>query len=145
MRLTTPHSSGIDSSEQTQAPRSRGTLPAMTLAVWAPLPGRLPRGHAPPEMGGGSSSLCTDLFGLASSPAEQTQFSVEGKQYDTVRLLGEGGFAFVYLVRDDAGRMYALKKARRLLCRAKALCVFSRRLHFCAGQHRHSHRAGGCA
>jgi serine/threonine kinase 16 len=64
-------------------------------------------------MGGGSSSLCTDLFGLASPP-EQAQFSVEGKQYETVRLLGEGGFAFVYLVRDHTGRLYALKKARRV-------------------------------
>jgi len=62
-------------------------------------------------MGAGSSNLCDDLLGLAPPPEQS--FTVQGKQYASIRLLGEGGYAFVFLVRDDAtGRMYALKKAR---------------------------------
>ncbi len=58
---------------------------------------------------GGGSSTCAELLGL-SAPAEA--FEVEGKRYTVVRQLGEGGYAFVYLVRDDAGKEFALKKAR---------------------------------
>jgi serine/threonine kinase 16 len=76
-------------------------------------------------MGAGSSNLCDDLLGLAPPPEQS--FTVQGKQYASVRLLGEGGYAFVFLVRDDAtGRMYALKKAR---VAAAALCARKRALN----------------
>lgn len=35
---------------------------------------------------------------------------INGRTYTIEKLLGEGGFAFVYLVRDDSGRRFALKK-----------------------------------
>lgn len=40
-------------------------------------------------------------------------YSVGGKKLEVLRVLGEGGFAFVYLVKDrNTGRQYALKKIR---------------------------------
>lgn len=36
---------------------------------------------------------------------------INGRSYKIEKLLGEGGFAFVYLIRDESsGRAYALKK-----------------------------------
>jgi serine/threonine kinase 16 len=36
---------------------------------------------------------------------------INGRQYTIEKLLGEGGFAFVYLIRDQSsGRLFALKK-----------------------------------
>jgi hypothetical protein len=38
---------------------------------------------------------------------------INGRTYTLVRLLGEGGFSFVYLVRDmSSGREFAIKKIR---------------------------------
>lgn len=38
---------------------------------------------------------------------------INGRSYTLVRLLGEGGFSFVYLVRDlSSGREFAIKKIR---------------------------------
>ena len=57
-------------------------------------------------MGGGSSSCCLEDLGLRASESYQ----VEGKRYCVLRVLGEGGYAFVYLVRDDANAVFALKR-----------------------------------
>ena len=36
---------------------------------------------------------------------------INGRSYKVEKLLGEGGFAFVYLIRDtSSGRLFALKK-----------------------------------
>ncbi len=36
---------------------------------------------------------------------------INGRSYKVEKLLGEGGFSFVYLIRDESsGRLYALKK-----------------------------------
>lgn len=38
---------------------------------------------------------------------------LNGRKFQIVKLLGEGGFSFVYLVKDqDSGRLFALKKIR---------------------------------
>lgn len=43
--------------------------------------------------------------------APDATLKISGRSYRLVRLLGEGGFAFVYLVQDLAsGREFALKK-----------------------------------
>lgn len=40
-------------------------------------------------------------------------YTVGGRKLEVLKVLGEGGFAFVYLVKDrDSGRQYALKKIR---------------------------------
>lgn len=45
--------------------------------------------------------------------AGAAQVHINGNAYDIVKLLGEGGFSLVYLVRDPAtGQQYALKKIR---------------------------------
>lgn len=55
----------------------------------------------------GSCLPCSGLVGGASA------LKLNGRQYEVVRLLGEGGFSFVYLVRDrTSGREFALKKIR---------------------------------
>lgn len=39
--------------------------------------------------------------------------SINGKQYNVIRILGEGGFSYVYLVRDPSSRaQFALKRLR---------------------------------
>ncbi len=43
--------------------------------------------------------------------APDATLKIAGRSYRIVRLLGEGGFAFVYLVQDlSSGREFALKK-----------------------------------
>lgn len=50
---------------------------------------------------------------LPCSGAGASTLKLNGRQYEVVRLLGEGGFSFVYLVRDkNSGREFALKKIR---------------------------------
>lgn len=47
---------------------------------------------------------------LSSNPSDAT-LKINGRQYKVERLLGEGGFSFVYLIRDmSSGRLFALKK-----------------------------------
>ncbi|EGG20592.1 putative protein serine/threonine kinase [Cavenderia fasciculata] len=45
-------------------------------------------------------------------PSERS-YNINGKRYTCSRLLGEGGFSFVYLVKDSSGKKYALKS---MLC-----------------------------
>jgi serine/threonine protein kinase len=49
----------------------------------------------------------------AQNAIDQETIEVEGQFYKVTRKLGEGGFAFVYLVEDSQFRRYALKK---MLC-----------------------------
>ncbi|KAI9343803.1 other/NAK protein kinase [Pilaira anomala] len=41
-----------------------------------------------------------------------SNLSINGRAYRIVKLLGEGGFSFVYLAQDGSGNLYALKKIR---------------------------------
>lgn len=48
-----------------------------------------------------------------SNPAYRSDatLKINGRSYKIEKLLGEGGFSFVYLIRDtSSGRLYALKK-----------------------------------
>ena len=49
----------------------------------------------------------------AQNAMDQETIEVEGQMYKVIRKLGEGGFAFVYLVEDSQMKRYALKK---MLC-----------------------------
>jgi len=40
------------------------------------------------------------------------QLKINGRSLKILRLLGEGGFSYVYLVQDSSGALYALKKIR---------------------------------
>ncbi|KAI7861593.1 kinase-like domain-containing protein [Spinellus fusiger] len=41
-----------------------------------------------------------------------SNISINGRAYRIIKLLGEGGFSFVYLAQDGSGQLYALKKIR---------------------------------
>ncbi|KAI8995008.1 Pkinase-domain-containing protein [Pilobolus umbonatus] len=41
-----------------------------------------------------------------------SNLSINGRAYRILKLLGEGGFSFVYLAEDGSGNLYALKKIR---------------------------------
>ncbi|KAI8080767.1 kinase-like domain-containing protein [Gilbertella persicaria] len=41
-----------------------------------------------------------------------SNLSINGRAYRIVKLLGEGGFSFVYLAQDGSGNLYAMKKIR---------------------------------
>ena len=61
-------------------------------------------------MGCGASGLWRALVGVVSP---QEEITCEGRRFRVVRQLGEGGFAFVYLVRevpDTRGEDFALKR-----------------------------------
>ncbi|KAF8456377.1 kinase-like domain-containing protein [Terfezia claveryi] len=40
------------------------------------------------------------------------RLTINNRSFKILRLLGEGGFSYVYLVQDDKGQLYALKKIR---------------------------------
>ncbi|GAA5821526.1 hypothetical protein JCM11251_000891 [Rhodosporidiobolus azoricus] len=54
------------------------------------------------------------FYALTGSCCKQdATLSLNGRTYKVLRLLGEGGFAYVYLAQDQAsGRLFALKKIR---------------------------------
>lgn len=48
---------------------------------------------------------------LSTPDPSDATLKINGRQYKVERLLGEGGFSFVYLIRDlSSGRLFALKK-----------------------------------
>lgn len=54
---------------------------------------------------------------LSASVTRQPGFSqssirINAKTYKTLRLLGEGGFSYVYLCSDSNGNLFAMKKIR---------------------------------
>lgn len=59
-------------------------------------------------------SSVTGGIGLPTSSSTGGQAStlkLNGRNIDVLKLLGEGGFSFVYLARDrESGRQFALKK-----------------------------------
>ncbi len=72
--------------------------------------------------GGGGSTFLNGLidraqdalFALSSCipcGPSSSSLKLNGRSFDIVKLLGEGGFSFVYLARDSqSGREFALKK-----------------------------------
>ncbi|KAI8137439.1 kinase-like domain-containing protein [Fennellomyces sp. T-0311] len=60
-----------------------------------------------------SSALRDTLYGVTSCCFPNPTIQINKKTFKVIRLLGEGGYAFVYLVQDvPTGRLYALKKIR---------------------------------
>lgn len=53
-------------------------------------------------------SLTTCMSCFPSSP----NLTINQRSFKILRLLGEGGFSYVYLVQDNTGQLYALKKIR---------------------------------
>lgn len=51
-------------------------------------------------------TTCMSCF--PSSP----NLTINHRSFKILRLLGEGGFSYVYLVQDTSGALYALKKIR---------------------------------
>ncbi|KDN40698.1 Pkinase-domain-containing protein [Tilletiaria anomala UBC 951] len=74
--------------------------------------------------GGGDSSLLHSIFDRAQDAIfalssclpcgpSSSSLKLNGRSFEIVKLLGEGGFSFVYLARDaQSGREFALKKIR---------------------------------
>ncbi|ORE02907.1 kinase-like protein [Rhizopus microsporus var. microsporus] len=60
--------------------------------------------------------LLDSLFDIFSSFVvcciPNPNISINGRAYRIIKLLGEGGFSFVYLAQDGSGNLYALKKIR---------------------------------
>ncbi|KAI9483697.1 MAG: protein kinase [Benjaminiella poitrasii] len=60
--------------------------------------------------------LLTSILDLFSSFVgcciPSSNLSINGRAYRIVKLLGEGGFSFVYLAQDGSGDLFALKKIR---------------------------------
>lgn len=54
------------------------------------------------------------FFALSSCICQQSaKVKINGRTYNIVKVLGEGGFSFVYLAQDEvSGRQFALKKIR---------------------------------
>ncbi|TFK49971.1 Pkinase-domain-containing protein [Heliocybe sulcata] len=54
------------------------------------------------------------LFALSSCICQQSaKIKINGRTFNIIRILGEGGFSFVYLAQDESsGRQFALKKIR---------------------------------
>jgi serine/threonine kinase 16 len=49
------------------------------------------------------------------STIKSKEYSINHKKYKVIKQLGEGGFSFVYLVKNPDGQLYALKKINCLL------------------------------
>ncbi|KAJ8651895.1 hypothetical protein O0I10_012540 [Lichtheimia ornata] len=59
------------------------------------------------------STLRDTLYGITSCCFPNPTLQINKRAFKVIQLLGEGGYAFVYLVQDVAtGRHYALKKIR---------------------------------
>ncbi|KAI8991894.1 kinase-like domain-containing protein [Mycotypha africana] len=58
------------------------------------------------------SSVLGTFSSFAGCCIPNANLSINGRAYRVVKLLGEGGFSFVYLVQDGSGNFYALKKIR---------------------------------
>ncbi|KAI8069565.1 kinase-like domain-containing protein [Gongronella butleri] len=58
------------------------------------------------------SSFYDFLVAATSCCIPNPNISINGRAYRIIKLLGEGGFAFVYLAQDGSGNLYALKKIR---------------------------------
>ncbi|ORX59577.1 kinase-like protein [Hesseltinella vesiculosa] len=52
------------------------------------------------------------LVSATSCCIPNPNISINGRAYRIIKLLGEGGFAFVYLAQDGSGNLYAVKKIR---------------------------------
>ncbi|KAI7860119.1 kinase-like domain-containing protein [Circinella umbellata] len=60
-----------------------------------------------------ASALRDTVYGVTSCCFPNPTIQINKKTFKVIRLLGEGGYAFVYLVQDvPTGRLYALKKIR---------------------------------
>ncbi|KAI8374433.1 kinase-like domain-containing protein [Radiomyces spectabilis] len=61
-------------------------------------------------------SFVTDLLDILTAAMSccipNPNISINGRAYRIIKLLGEGGFSFVYLAQDGSGNLYALKKIR---------------------------------
>ena len=51
-----------------------------------------------------------DTMGTVSSSTSPNTFIINGKSYNETKLLGEGGYGYVFEVTDSRGNKYALKK-----------------------------------
>ncbi|ORY80323.1 kinase-like domain-containing protein [Protomyces lactucae-debilis] len=58
------------------------------------------------------ATLCSCLPSLSLPTALTPNIKLNNRSLKTLRLLGEGGFSYVYLVQDQQGHLYALKKIR---------------------------------
>ncbi|KAI8096776.1 kinase-like domain-containing protein [Halteromyces radiatus] len=58
------------------------------------------------------SSIFDALVAATSCCIPNPNISINGRAYRIIKLLGEGGFSFVYLAQDGSGNLYALKKIR---------------------------------
>lgn len=57
-------------------------------------------------------SCCGTTSIVANSGTAEISINIGTKTYKTLRLLGEGGFSYVYLCSDSQGCLFALKKIR---------------------------------
>jgi serine/threonine kinase 16 len=58
------------------------------------------------------ATLCSCLPSVSLPSALTPALQLNNRSLKTLRLLGEGGFSYVYLVQDQHAKLYALKKIR---------------------------------
>ncbi|CAO3609554.1 unnamed protein product [Cunninghamella blakesleeana] len=58
------------------------------------------------------TSIFDAMVAATSCCIPNPNISINGRAYRIIKLLGEGGFSFVYLAQDGSGNLYALKKIR---------------------------------